>query len=97
MQDNTFNPDGIEIEVGHEVVFVNRGRVDHNVIAYDGSFDSRRPDGANQMPGESWTVSIDAPGTYDYYCSLHAVQNSDGEWQGMVGTLIVESSQTGDS
>jgi plastocyanin len=96
MQDNTFTPDGIEIAVGQEITFVNRGRVDHNVIATDGSFDSREPRGVNQEPGDSWSVTIGSPGSYGYYCSLHAVQSGDGEWQGMVGTLIVEASETGE-
>ena len=89
MLDNTFRPDTIEVVAGTEMVFKNEGRSPHNVIANDGSFDSRDTIGGNHESGDSWTVTIAEPGTYPYYCSLHAVQRDDGTWKGMVGTLVV--------
>lgn len=94
MLDNTFRPDKIEVVAGTELVFVNEGRSPHNVIAEDGSFDSRDTIGGNHESGESWAIAINDPGTYPYYCSLHAVQKDDGSWKGMVGTLIVKAEGT---
>jgi plastocyanin len=37
---------------------------------------------------EVW-LRIDAPGTLQYYCELHAAKGSDGKWAGMVGALTV--------
>ncbi len=89
MLDNLFAPNAVEADPGERIRFVNAGRVPHNAIADDGSFDTLEAAGANQEPGESWTVTIDEPGVYPYFCSLHATQNNDGEWEGMVGTLVV--------
>lgn len=95
MLDNLFSPEVLEVEAGEAVLFTNDGRVDHNAIADDGSFDSRQPSGENQKPGDTWTLTVTEPGSYPYYCSLHAVQDDSGEWQGMVGTLVVRAAQSG--
>ncbi len=89
MLDNAFASQVLEVEPGEQVRFDNEGRVPHNVIAVDGSFSSLADLGANQEPGESFTLTIAQPGVYDYFCSLHATQNAVGEWEGMTGTLIV--------
>jgi plastocyanin len=89
MLDNVFAPGVIEAEVGQTIRFVNEGRVPHNAIAADGTFNTVNARGGNQEPGESVTVTIDRPGAYQFFCSLHATQNAEGEWEGMVGTVIV--------
>ncbi len=89
MLDNSFAPRVLEVAPGEAVRFVNAGRVEHNAIAADGAFNTLEAAGGNQQPGASWTVTIDEPGVYDYFCSLHATQNDAGDWEGMVGTLIV--------
>ncbi len=89
MLDNSFAPKVVEVGVGEEIRFENVGRVPHNAIADDGAFNTLEAAGANQDPGEAWTITIDEPGVYDYFCSLHATQNAAGEWEGMVGTLVV--------
>ena len=44
------------------------------------------------LPGgstkEVW-LRIDAAGTLQYYCELHASKGGDGQWAGMVGVLTV--------
>ena len=89
MLDNTFRPGDFEVAVGQTVTFINNGRAPHNVIADDGTFDSRRALGRNHDSGEEWKYTPTSAGEYPYYCSLHAVQRDDGTWTGMVGTLIV--------
>jgi plastocyanin len=90
MLDNSFAPAVVEVEVGQTVRFVNRGRVEHNAIAADGSWSTEQTFGAFLMdPGESTELTFDEPGVYPYYCSLHATKDGAGEWQGMVGTFVV--------
>jgi hypothetical protein len=40
------------------------------------------------MPGESFSVTFDTPGVYDYFCVPH-------EQAGMVGRIIVDAPDTG--
>ena len=89
MFDNRFAPDVLEVLAGTTVEFPNEGRVNHNVVDADGAFDSREPGGEDQRPGESWSHTFSEPGTYSIYCSLHAVRNNQGEWEGMVATITV--------
>ena len=90
MLDNRYVPPDIEVVAGRSVEFVNDGRVDHNVIDVNGSFDSRDGGTGDHEPGESWSHTFDVPGVYDIYCSLHATKNNaTGEWSGMVGTVTV--------
>lgn len=89
MLDNAYAPSVIEAAVGESIVFANAGRVPHNVIADDGAFNSVATAGANHEPGASYELAVAEPGVYDFFCSLHATQNADGEWEGMVGTLVV--------
>ncbi len=89
MLDNTFAPNVVEVGVGEVVRFANVGRNPHNALAADGSFSTLTPEGANQESGESAEITVDEPGVYQFYCSLHATQNDEGDWEGMVGTLVV--------
>jgi plastocyanin len=89
MLDNSFAPFVVEVDPGDTLTFVNDGRAPHNAIAVDGSFSTIDIAGANTFSGESVNATIDAEGVYDFYCSLHATQQDDGTWEGMVGTLIV--------
>ena len=89
MLDNSFAPFVLEVDPGEPIAFANAGRVEHNAIAVDDVFNTLEEAGANQQPGESFTVTLSEPGVYDFFCSLHATQNDSGDWEGMVGTLIV--------
>ena len=65
------NPMTITIAAGDRVRFVNDGEIDHNARSgsdpvEDGTWGS--PDIA---PGESWSITFEQPGNYDYFCSLH--------------------------
>ncbi len=95
MLDNTFAPFVVEVTPDQPVRFVNQGRVPHNAIAVDGAFSTLvASTGSNQDPGDAVTVTVAEPGVYSFYCSLHATQNAAGEWEGMVGTLIVGEAAT---
>ncbi len=90
MLDNSFAPASVQIEVGETVRFVNDGRVPHNAYADDGSWSTEESFGSPILqPGEETEITFDQPGTFPYFCSLHATQTEDGTWEGMVGTLVV--------
>ena len=76
-----YEPDPLEVAAGTTVTWTNEDDIEHTVTAgKEGSpgdgFDERL-DGA----GTTAEVTFDEPGTYAYFCSLHA---------GMDGTVIVE-------
>lgn len=89
-----FNPRGILIKRGQTVRWVNRetGNV-HTATAYHPNYQGkalRIPQGAKPwdsgylLPGQSFSVTFDTPGVYDYFCLPH-------EHAGMVGRIIVEA------
>ena len=63
-----FSPDNIVVVLGvnNTVVWTNNDGSPHTVTANDGSFDS-----GNLAPGQSYTYTFTAPGTYIYHCTYH--------------------------
>ena len=81
--DNHFQPESIEVAVGTEVLWENRGRNEHNVLPADAgevwgvektAFD----------PGATYGHVFTTPGTFAYYCSIHGTAKA-----GMTGTVVV--------
>jgi plastocyanin len=81
--DNTFRPEKIEITAGTTVRWENRGRNDHNVLPVDDLDDWGVPT-EQFAPGDEYSSTFDTPGTYPYYCSIHATKDV-----GMIGTVVV--------
>lgn len=79
-----FHPATFQAKVGQTVHFLNRDKVGHTVTADDGTFDS-----GMFGNGASWTHTFTAPGTYRYHCIPHAMKNDAGQWDGMVGVVVV--------
>ena len=80
-----FQPAKVTIKAGDTVKWVNNKLAPHNVV-----FDSSDPDAAAHShkdlsfaPGESFEVTFDKAGTYNYYCEPH-------RGAGMNGTVVVE-------
>ncbi|MGH2751352.1 MAG: cupredoxin domain-containing protein [Actinomycetota bacterium] len=89
-----FVPATFEVDAGTEVTWVNKDPVDHTVTSGiqreqgvpgvekdkparpDGRFDESLPE-----QGDAFTSTFDEPGTYTYYCDVHA---------GMTGEIEVE-------
>lgn len=69
-----FAPDGATLTVDNE------GALPHTLTAVDGSFDTGLVD-----PGDSTELTIDEPGVYRVFCSLHGTAQGDG----MAGVLVV--------
>ena len=72
----TFEPAVIEVDAGALVTWTNDSELDHWVLSeVAGAIDS-----APLEPGNSYAARFDEPGTYDYFCNVHA---------GMSGTVVV--------
>ena len=80
--DNFFVPDAVTVTEGTEVTFTNKGRNQHNVLAVGETPFSAET--ASFEPGESFTWTAGAPGTYQYFCSIHGNATA-----GMTGTIQV--------
>ena len=87
-----FTPQGLAIAPRGTLRFVNRDRGNsHTATAYHPDIFGRPrrvPQGATPwdsgplLPGESFEVTLERPGVYDYYCQPH-------EMAGMVGRIVV--------
>lgn len=80
--DNSFRPQIVEISVGDQVSWENRGMNSHNVLSVAGG-----DWGVTVEDFESGAVFLHQftqPGEYHYFCSIHG-----NESIGMVGTVIV--------
>ena len=77
-----YTPNVIEISAGETITFDNVDGNQHTItsvkpgtIEHDGKFDS-----SLLQPGETYDLTLNEKGTYDYYCALHT---------GMQGKIIV--------
>ena len=73
------------IAPGTEVVWVNRGRNEHDLIS-----DSSMAFGAvaaNFAPGDEYRFVFTEPGEFPYHCTIHGTSEI-----GMVGTIVVTES-----
>jgi len=85
--DNTFRPEAIEVEPGTTVVWINRGRSNHDVVPTDASDDKDWGISLGEFtPGESYSQVFTEPGEYPYYCTVHGTQT-----RGMVGKVVVRA------
>jgi plastocyanin len=74
--DFDYAPRSITITAGQSLTFVNSGAARHSATARDGSFDT------GLLPrGQSATRTFGTPGTFLYFCTLHA---------NMTGTILVQ-------
>ena len=80
--DNSFRPEVIEISVGDEVLWENRGLNEHNALSVVG--DNWGVEVEQFQPGDIFAHVFTEPGEYDYFCSIHG-----NETVGMIGKVIV--------
>ncbi|MBI5287889.1 MAG: hypothetical protein HY873_02825 [Chloroflexi bacterium] len=78
MSEYAFDPAGVSLYAGDTVRWTNNGTMPHNTTANGGAWSSA----ILMQPGESYSFTFSAPGTYAYQCSLHAAQ-------GQVGVIVV--------
>ncbi len=72
----SFKEKSVTVSVGTEVAWINHDDAPHKVVSIDRKFASPVLDTDGRF---SYTFT--APGTYEYYCSLHPM---------MTGTIIVK-------
>jgi plastocyanin len=78
-----FEPDPLEVEAGTTITFTNEDATDHTVTA--GTREAPAPDvfdGVLAEQGSTFELTLDEPGTYDYFCQIH-----DGP--GMTARIVV--------
>ncbi len=62
----TFSPAELKVEVGTTVTWLNRDDMPHTIVAEDKSFRSAAID-----TDESFSHTFTRPGEFRYYCSIH--------------------------
>lgn len=66
IEDFAFRPGNLEVPVGASVTWANEDSAPHDATAKNGDWKTER-----LSEGESDTLTFDAAGAYDYYCSIH--------------------------
>jgi LPXTG-motif cell wall-anchored protein len=84
--DNFYSPASVTISVGDTVTWTNNGAAPHTATADNGSFDSSPGCPANVdaclQPGDTYSHTFSAAGTFGYFCKVHG--------QSMSGTVVVQ-------
>ena len=85
--DNSYSPEPIEIESGQTVTWINGDTIFHTVTSgQDGDLDEGTLfDSDAIIPNQSYSLTFDSPGEFDYYCIYHPT---------MVGEVIVNGPDT---
>jgi len=81
IQDICYIPSSIVIEKGKQVTWVNQDSAFHSVTSGFYNEPTEFFDSGHLDPFESFSITFDESGTYDYFCTLHP-------W--MKGQVIVE-------
>lgn len=81
--DNDYRPKNLQIHVGTKVTFVNAGRNVHDVVPDDPKAANFGVSQDHFNPGEKTSFTFTKPGTYTYYCSLHATATA-GSMRGVI-------------
>jgi plastocyanin len=83
MENIQFNPRDLTVKTGETITFTNNEAVAHDVhkTSGPGADFASGPSGGMQE-GDTFELTLDQPGTYEYVCDVHA--------PGMAGTITVE-------
>ena len=77
IKDFAFNPQTITVQSGEKVTWINRDEEPHTIVSVEKQFKKSTALDTDQ----EFTITVEAPGTYDYFCSVHPK---------MTGTIVVE-------
>ena len=77
----TFGPQELHVQVGTTVTWVNRDDIPHTVTSTTLAFRSKALD-----TNDKFSFTFTTPGSYKYFCSLHPH---------MTGTIVVEAAAGG--
>ncbi|MFZ3377801.1 MAG: cupredoxin family copper-binding protein [Chthoniobacterales bacterium] len=79
IKDFHFTPQTLTVKAGEKITWINRDEEPHTVVSVEKQFKKSAPLDTDQ----EFTITVGAPGTYTYFCSVHPK---------MTGTIIVEKS-----
>ena len=79
IKDFHFTPQTLTVKAGEKITWINRDEEPHTIVSVEKQFKKSGPLDTDQ----EFTVTVGAPGTYTYFCSVHPK---------MTGTIIVEKS-----
>ena len=82
-KDNFYEPEHLQVKAGTKVTFSNEGRNQHDVVATDPKLLDFSVPQEKFDPGQKATFTFAKPGTYAYYCSLHATATA-GSIRGVI-------------
>ena len=77
IKDFAFNPQTITVKSGEKVTWINRDDEPHTIVSVGKQFKKSTALDTDQ----EFTITVGAPGTYEYFCSVHPK---------MTGIIIVE-------
>jgi plastocyanin len=77
IKDFAFNPQTLTVKSGEKVTWINRDDEPHTIVSVEKQFKKSTALDTDQ----EFTVTAGAPGTYNYFCSVHPK---------MTGTIVVE-------
>jgi plastocyanin len=81
--DNDFEPKNLEVKAGTKITFDATGHNQHDIVPDDPKkFDFTVPQ-EKLPPGSKVSFTFSTPGTYYYYCSLHATATA-GDMRGVI-------------
>ena len=85
--DSSYSPEPIEIDSGQTVTWFNGDTISHTVTSgQDGDLDEGNLfDSDAIIPNQSYSLTFESPGEFDYYCIYHPT---------MVGEVIVDGANT---
>lgn len=93
MEGVQFKPAALRVEVGTTVTWTNKDLFEHTVTPVDKTQWGSEGSGDNVSQwlkqSETWSFTFTKAGTYKYFCIPHSYKNSQGEYVGMVGEIIV--------
>jgi plastocyanin len=80
MYDDYFEPSTITVSPNQKIIWMNKGKKDHNVTSDNGELNS-----GSIRPGGSVSYTFTKPGVYPYKCTIHSFMSF-----GMKGKVIVQ-------
>jgi plastocyanin len=77
IKDFAFNPQTLTVKSGETITWINRDDEPHTVVSVGKKFQKSSALDTDQ----AFTITAGAPGTYEYFCSVHPK---------MTGTIVIE-------
>lgn len=77
IKDFMFSPPTITVKSGETITWINRDEEPHTIVSVGKKF----PKSSALDTDQEFSITVSAPGTYEYFCSVHPK---------MTGTLVVE-------